>query len=168
MPVNGDVSTKNMKTLVSLLLLVFSENALAVFSAFAVVTPDTESEYSIKIEHSVSHDGYCKVKFNTLGYPQKHAWLILTSKKLTQQEQVLRSYIWGDDDAPSGLVVKSKIFPAKNNLENASETNIEKSFYEIILSKRITYKPYVYIDFPYPIEDGGYYYLIDLGAYCGL
>ena len=103
----------------------------------------------------MSPAGVCTIKFDAIEYPDKHAWLILSSRKLSKNEQNLRYYIWEGTGAPANMVLKSKINPATND-------------YEVKLTNQIIHSAYIYIDFPRPVNDGGYYYSIDLWRYCGL
>ncbi len=147
------------------LLLLLSNQGLAAWSRFAIVTPENQSKYHVKVEASLSkQNGSCTVKLNTLEYPSKHAWLILTSKKLSNQEQALRGYIWGEDKAPSSLILKAKLNPAGREL--ITSENNDEAYYKLTISKEVFPNAYIYIDFPAVVFDGGYYYSINLGAYC--
>jgi hypothetical protein len=156
-----------MTKIISLFLLLYTQQALASWSGYAVVTPESQSEYEVDIKAVVSPSGICTVKFKAIGYPDKHAWLILTSSKLSNKEQKLRNYLWEDIDAPPNLVLKSKINPAIDKLNFLDNENVNDAYYEIKITNKISHSAYIYIDFPHPVNDGGYYYSIDLGAYCG-
>ena len=156
-----------MNKVIPIFFLLYVQQAIASWSAFAVVTPESQSRYDVKIESDVSDSGTCTIKFDAIQYPYEHAWLILTSRKLSKTEQELRYFIWEHTNAPPGLILKSKISPAIDRTKFMDHENINDGYYEITLTNRTDHHAYVYIDYPRPIDDGGYYYSIDLGAYCG-
>ncbi len=155
-----------MKKLFSIVvLLILSNQVHAIWSSFALVTKDTQSEYGIDIKSSFSKkSGLCTLKFGAVGYPGKHAWLIRTSAKLSTKEQELRTYILGGADAPKSLQLKTKI-----SALGADATRKEKSanfYYEVTVNIGSGNSTYIYIDFPRMVFDGGYYYSIDVDSYC--
>ena len=156
-----------MIKVIPLFLLLFAQQAIASWSAFAVVTPESQSRYDVDIKSSVSNSGTCTVKFDAIQYPHKHAWLILTSRKLSKREQELRYFIWEHTNAPPSLILISKISPATDQMKFMDYGNVNDAYYEILVKNQSGHNAYIYIDYPRPVDDGGYYYSIDLGAYCG-
>lgn len=154
-----------MKIIISLILLLHTSLAIAAWSGYAVVTPETQSEYQVDIKATVSPAGNCTIQFDAIGYPMKHAWLILSSSKQSKKQQALRNYIWGEADAPKDLVLITELKPFIK--KKTSKDDNEQAYYAFMLSNQIAHSAYVYIDFSGPVFDGGYYYSIDIGAYCG-
>ena len=150
-----------------LVLLLLAQQATASWSAFAVVTPKSQSRYAVDIRSNVSDSGTCTVRFDAIHYPHKHAWLILTSRKLSKEEQELRYFIWEHTNAPPGLILKSKISPAIDQMKFMDHGNVSDAYYEVHVKNQPGHNAYIYIDYPRPVDDGGYYYSIDLGTYCG-
>ena len=155
-----------MKKVIPLLLLLFARQAIASWSAFAVVTPESQSRYEVDIESEVSDSGTCTIKLDAIQYPYEHAWLIITARKLSKQEQELRYFIWEHANPPPGLILKTKISPAIGQTKFMDDGNINDAYYEVIITNQTDHNAYIYIDYPRPVDDGGYYYSIDLGAYC--
>jgi hypothetical protein len=167
----------NIFTLIApILLLVFANQALARWSSFVVVTPMSQSKEQeivipgkksweqLHVEAKVSHQGgMCTVKLRPVGYPSKQAWLVITSKQLSKKEQDLRSTIWGQSIQDPNIILKTKLSPYTVWVVNDDFTD---AYYELAISKTESQYAYIYIDFPVPVEDGGFYYSIDVGAFC--
>lgn len=159
------VSITNMKIIISALLIFLMNQAFASWSGFAAVTPESKSKYNIDLKTTISPKSEnCTVTMQALAYPSKHAWLILTSKQLSEKEQELREFIWNGSLEPSSLVKKIKLSPG--GADKNGEENIKNLYYEFTISEVESKGAYVYIDFPDLVFDGGYYYSIDVGAFC--
>jgi hypothetical protein len=147
-----------MKKILLFFLLEITGFCYADWSAFAHVTPETEKEYevSVKLTSVKNKKNTYHVKVNAIGYDEKHAWLITAPKDVKPEEQDFRNFIWYPKSVKKEKLKKTELHPKgkKNNL-----------YYEIEISSNKIYSSYIYIDFPSPIEDGGYYYSIDLKSY---
>jgi len=134
-------------------LLFIPLHALGSWSGFAHVTPTTESKYGLTVELKEVAKNLFRVKLEAVGYDSKRAWLITSPRSLSSKEQMLRFEIWDRKKSPLlKRLLKPKI--VKN-----------KYFYDIRLYRDTLSSSYIYIDFPRPVRDGGYYYSIDLPSY---
>ena len=68
-------------------------------------------------------------------------------------KQDFRNYIWSKIPNRDDILVKAALLPT------------EEMKIQFVLDKDLAMKSYVYIDFPKPVLDGGYYYSIDLKTY---
>ena len=155
-----------MKNLLIILTFFYPISTLAIFSAFEVVKPGTKHEKTlgIKVLHSKNLEN-CTIEFFPYGYDHKHAWLVVSSRPLTNKEQELREYVWGQSAKPSSIELFVKLSPMKH--EQVNEENAKDSRYIVTLSSELASRSYVYFDFPQVVFDGGYYYSVPLDNYCG-
>jgi hypothetical protein len=155
-----------MKKIFILLISVFPISAFAVFSAFEVVKPGTEHEKTldVKVTHTKNMES-CIVQLLPFGYDQKQAWLVVASRPLSEKEQELRRYIWGESPMPASIELIVKLSPTK--FAPVDRKNAKDSRYVVTLKSELAPRSYVYIDFPQIVLDGGYYYSLPLGVYCG-
>lgn len=153
-----------MKSVVFILIAVFSLQAHAVFSAFAHVIPETQEEYIKSLHVEKMKDGDFLVKVPEFGW-SKHVWLISCSSELRNDQKDFRSYIWGKDKGDRSIEVLAKLGVGPvQPFEKKDESPIN-NFIEIVLSEEVMSKSYIYIDFPDMVLDGGYFYTIDLPEY---
>lgn len=155
-----------MKNIFILLISVFPISAIAVFSAFEVIKPGSEHEKTldVKVAHTKNTES-CIVQFLPYGYDQKQAWLVVSTKPLSENEQELRRYIWGESPMPASIELIAKLSPT--TVEPGNEVSAKESRYVVTLKSELASRSYIYIDFPQMVFDGGYYYSIPLGSYCG-
>jgi len=142
-------------------------NSHSIFSAFAVITPENQSKHKIYVEALKSDSGTCNIRMNAIGYPYLHAWLIITSKELSKEEQEFRKVIWSEVYPPESLIIKSKLNPENDRSSLLKKEELKDAFYEISISNKLGHSAYIYIDYPHLVFDGGYYYSIDLKKFCG-
>ena len=154
-----------MKLSLSILTLLFPISVYAVFSIFVVIEPGSEFEksFQFKLSHEDNVD-MCEIEFLPVGYSSKHAWLVVSSRSLTREEQELRDFIWGFETRPEFIEMISKLGPMNN--ETIASKKPKEASYKIILKPKIAKTSYVYIDFPSGVFDGGAYYSIPLANYC--
>ncbi len=102
------------KIFIVLWFSLFVNQANAAWSAFAHITPETESNYKIKISMTQLTDSPNKlsIKFNAVGFDDKLAWLIVAPETLSKKEQMLRSYIWKESGIKRDILIKTKILPS--------------------------------------------------------
>lgn len=151
--------------IIILIFILVAIPANATWSSFAYVTPETENNYGLKIEVSKIENEKGKYRTKIFGITNdemKQAWLIISSEKLTENEQNLRSYIWESIKPSKYILVKAKLNPNKSF---SFETKKKPGHYEVDLSSVMMERAYIYIDFPVKVYDGGWYYSIDLPAY---
>lgn len=153
-----------MKRLLSLFLLTLSSNSYSSWSEFAHVTPETEGKYKLDISVEKSSSGEVfKVTVPAVSYDSKNAWLIITDKPLTSEQQKLRQTIWGMSKKPVSFIVKSQL--KVQTVNSHKKRGKEEKYYYLELSKKIMETAYIYIDFGSLVMDGGYYYSVDLTTY---
>lgn len=147
--------------------LTLANSSFASWSRYAYVTPETEAEYelNVQIERADSKNKTYLIRLDAIAFPSKQAWLIVTPKPLSASEQNQRSRFWGDklntENVESIVPLRLTgipIFPQSNDIKS-------DLFYEIVISESQMHRTYIYIDFPTPVADGGYFYSIDLGSY---
>ena len=148
-----------MKYIVLLTLFLTTGEVQASWSRFAHVTPETQKEYKLDIEFSpiANRENIYRVRFNAISSKHKQAWLIIAADPLTKEEQKLRNYIWKTISPEKHILVKALLKLVKNNNS--------PPYYEVELNSEILKRSYIYIDFPFRVADGGYYYSIDLSSF---
>jgi len=152
-----------MKIIAATIILFFTQNALAIFSAFVIINPDSQKKYEFKVEITEQNDNNqnYEIVITKIG-GHKNAWLIETNNRLDPGELNFRDYIWSAKDDNNNIKSKKYIHMQENYSKNES---IPIAKMKIIVPKIKLQKSYVYLDFPYYVADGGYYYTIDLFAY---
>lgn len=144
------------------LLLCAAQGALAVFSEFVHITPETRDDYGLEV--CVSSDAkdingvLIRVRIPRDGH--KVAWLITSTSHLDPEKQKFRNHIWKD---PDGNSPSSDSPIVKISLLGHSDSDPENVHIEIPRSEMSN--SYVYVDFPYAVFDGGYFYSVDLDAF---
>lgn len=147
-----------MNKLITLILLLLTNQGYASWSSFAHVTPATEEKYGLTITLTpvTGVKNTFNVKLNAVDSDHKHAWLIITAKNLSVEEQEFRGNIWQGTPLAKQVLVKTELRAKGKGAE---------SYYEAELSLDNLRTGYIYIDFPSMVLDGGYYYSIDLSTY---
>ncbi len=149
----------------TLVILMLTSQAQADWSGFAHVTPSSEAELKLKVSMTPveNQPGKYSVKLEAVGYNHKLAWLIIAKNALSPDGQQLRDYIWSGAKTEQDILVKVKLMPT--GIGGFAQKEETEKFYVIELSSNLIERSYIYIDFPSPVFDGGYYYSIDIGAY---
>ena len=149
----------------SILFLSLTRRGHAGWSDFAHVTPTTEKEYNLQVQLIPLDTGESrfKIKCRAVGFDEKLAWLIITEKALSSQEQRQRAHLWGSAQPEKAIRLKTLILP--EGVGALMEEEEAPLFYEVELDAELMKTAYIYIDFPFPVKDGGYFYSIDLNAY---
>lgn len=157
-----------MKAYIFFVISLFITNySFASWSQYAYVTPETETKYklNVHVEPANSKNAAYLIRLEAVAFPSKQAWLIVTPKPLSPSEQDQRSRFWGDklntENVDSIVPLRPTgipIFPQSNEIKS-------EKFYEVVIPADQMDRTYIYIDFPTPVDDGGYFYSIDLGAY---
>lgn len=148
-----------------LALLVLPLNAAqAVFSQFVVITPENETEYGIEVRVSPLGDG---TRRYILTVPVvrdfKQTWFVMSRSRLQGRNRNLRDFIWsGGKEGDPGIVAVTELHPDGKYPETAGS---KIRYAEILLHEGVADRSYVYIDYPGTVFDGGFYFLVDLGAY---
>ena len=161
-----------LKLLILIVITLFTIPAYAVWSGFAALSKEasfhpTTAKPQIEVRSAVENErNICTVKiYPKAEYPSKQAWLVFAKKHLSIDEQKkLRGFIWGNTKKPEFLALFTKLAVLQNN--PYSQKNPENNLYEVSLDYSIAEQVYVFIDYPGPVLDGGYYYSIDINSYC--
>lgn len=155
------------KILLIFIYLTLSAHTLASWSQYAHVTPKSENEYDLNVYVSPTNkeNTTYMIRLPAISFPSKQAWLIVTPKPISPKKQNQRARFWGNN--LNTMNVES-IIPLRPNgipiFSQANEHNTEK-YYEVIIPAYEADRTYIYIDFPTPVNDGGYFYSIDIGSY---
>ena len=162
-----DVSWKgdDMKKMIAIVLLLISSQSQARWSRFAHVTPENESKYGLEVKLTPVDGQKSKfsIKVKAVADDAKNAWLIVASEALSKEGQELRYYIWQSKKTEKDILVKAMLMPTKGAGESSARRR--PKYYEVELDSKLMGRSYIYIDFPSPVTDGGYYCSIDLGSY---
>lgn len=152
-------------------LTVTSPDARAQFSAFADVNSMNESKHGIKVEVAArkNQQHIYRIKTPMVG-GSKRCWLIVCKKKLGAKQQNFRDYIWTGESKKSDVLLKAQLTLEKGiDVQYSLHRDLfeppKELYIEFTLHKDLVSRSYVYIDFPRPVLDGGYYYAIDLASY---
>lgn len=158
-----------MKSVVFILIVIFSLQAQAQFSCFEQIESDSdymehwmhEEIHSLRVEKR--DDGSFLVKVPELS--RKHVWLITCSGELADDQNEFRESIWKSDlnDSHIDVPVEPGDSPAPSCTKD--DLRAENGFVEVVLSANLMSRSYIYIDYPRPLFDGGCYYTINLPAY---
>ena len=137
----------------------------AAFSRFVAITPDNEKEYPFLIQVQPVKDikSQSRIKVSGSFVRDKHVWLIVCEKPLQSKQLYFRDYIWYGVDKGTQVVRLKKLQVHKLVTEKAEKQTLP--YVEIVLNHEEMRRAYLYIDFPTPVKDGGYYYAIDLAFY---
>ena len=161
-----------IKRFILLIILLFTTPAYAVWSGFAALSKETSIHSATTkpqievLSTSDIQNKICSVKiYPKAEYPSKQAWLVVAKKQLSIDEQKkLRNVIWGYAKKPEFLALITKLAVLQNN--PYPQKNQEINLYEVSLDYSMAEQVYVFIDYPGPVLDGGYYYSIDINSYC--
>ena len=147
------------------ILLLLANIAFASFSSFVVISPVNEQKYPFMIQvrpaESQKDHTYIRIIGPVDGYQK--VWLIVCKRPLQPARQNFRSAIWEGMEQNTEIVSKTRLEPKKITLP---ETGGQQYVYvEATLSNEEMQRSYLYIDYPAAVDDGGFYYSIDLAYY---
>ena len=149
---------------VSFDLLYYVPSARAASSRFVVITPSNESNHPFTISIKPADGSKYRSNITITGIFRKAQsnWLVVRKKYANSGEQNLRNYIWYDRPLvdPNRIQRLTILMP-----EVSLEKNIQPDTLEIELSNSEIKRAQIYIDYPREIDDGGYYYSLDLPYY---
>lgn len=147
--------------IIAFLLMLVSCETYAIFGRTVYVTPETEIGYGIKVQFTDIEErkNTYRVQLRAVGYDDKYAWLTVATEKIAKVERTL---LFGMGVLPitDKILIRVKLHPINRDND---------LYYEIEISSEHVRNGYIYIGFQQidgvHIYDGGYRYLIDLGAY---
>ncbi len=145
------------RTALLLAVMLFSAATIAVFSAFAHITPDTQKQFGFEVcvEQGILDTDPVEVSVRAEG-PLTGGWLITTSEYVGPEDQEFRQYIWYDTVSESPIEsIENLRYDEENGVSRAS------------VPREVFLRSYLYYDFSEPVFDGGYYYSIDLSTFAG-
>ncbi len=146
---------------IALYASMFTSMAFASFSAFVVISPETESAHerpTIKQENGLV---IVRVPFFEDG--QKY-WLIVADKKLPKERLNFRTFIWGGEGKRKDVVLIALLAPKETSQER-NESTVTRREVVVALSPEFAQRSYIYHDFSAPVMDGGVYYTVDISSY---
>lgn len=156
------ITHKKKLTLILWLSLVSA--AFASWSGFVVITPENEAEhpFSVQVKAVADHEGRSRIRvIGAVGGSQR-AWLIICKTSVGSDNQNFRNVFWfaAENEDIEGFI---QLFPDQITVSESGEQS--HPYVEIDLSHEQMQRAYIYIDYPKPVDDGGYYYSIDLAYY---
>ena len=139
--------------------------AFAAFSEFVVITPANDSEHGFLIRAKTVTGRTDQTRVRVIGpiNGDKIVWLVLCKNTLQRDEQNFRTVIWGEDKARKDITRVVRLNPGRIMVPESG--GYEQAYVEITLSDEHMARGYIYIDYPRPVDDGGYYYSVDLAYY---
>ncbi len=151
-------------TLIIWILLAFAGAATASWSRFVVITPANETEYPIvvQVEAVPGHEGRSRIRvIGDVGSRQR-AWLVVCRTSVNPCGPYFRDMFWfGAENEDVKLWMQ--LFP-EQTLVPGWRGHLYP-YVELELPAEQMHRAYIYIDFSHPVDDGGYYYSIDLAYY---
>ena len=150
--------------LIAIVLLAFASAATAAFSRFAVITPanETEHPFVIQVEAVPGHEGRSRIRvIGDIGTSQR-AWLVVCRTSVNPCGPYFRDMFWFGAENDN-VELWMQLFP-EQSLVPGWRGHLYP-YVELELPPEQMHRAYIYIDFPHPVDDGGYYYSIDLAYY---
>jgi hypothetical protein len=133
---------------------------LAIFSAFEIITPGTEQEdFHPIVSYEKTIEGKNRVRISQV---KNHAWLIIRSEPAGDEEKEFRALVWSLTTNEKYLKDSWGMNPNMESVEMISPIAATEGEIEIYLSDDLASRTYIAIDFAYPVDDGGFYYTIDI------
>ena len=150
---------------IPLLALGFSRPAFGAFSEFVVLTPKNDLYHGFRIQTFPvpSQADHTRVRVTWPLDEYQQMWLVECKKSLPTEQQNFRPLVWGETDE-DGVVVSIKPME-RQSVAGAETERVQYAYVEIALPNEQLTRSYLYIDFPQPLNDGGYYYSIELAYY---
>ena len=148
-----------------LVMLMYMKPASASFSAFVVITPENAAEYHFQVQAQPMDNQAGLVRVRVIGPVDgdKKAWLITCKQSLLPDKQNFRSVLWEGKAHDKDIVQIKRLTTSKGVLPETGEKQL--AYVEVVLSSEEMKHSYLYIDYPRMVDDGGYYYSIDLAYY---
>lgn len=153
--------------LLILVSLTLSAHTFASWSRFAYVTPKTEKDYELSVYITPTNQFKTTylIRLPAVSYPSKQAWLIVTPTSISPTEQNQRERFWSKELNTENVEAIIPLRPKGIPIFQKTDNSNKEKFYEVVIPADQIDRTYIYIDFPTPVYDGGYYYSIDIGTY---
>ena len=139
-------------------------SAFAAFSAFVVITPENEAEHPflIQVMAVANFEEHSRVRIIGAIDESRHAWLVVCKNYVNSSRQNFRNFFWyGKQNEEIERV--TRLHTGQTALPEWDDNIYD--YVEVELSHEQMRRAYIYIDYPFEINDGGYYYSIDLAYY---
>ena len=181
---------KTCLTLSFIPFLIAAKAASAQWAGLLQITPGNSASSPIDVKYTISpNTKNCNLTVDTTNTGGMYAWLVRADRSLSPREQELRNYLWEIPmelvpaepkwvEYPAQAPIRSIIqqVPKSRYRKMADAATLEKehsepheefhTVYGIVLPKIATMNAYLYIDHPSAILDGGWFYSVDLAAFC--
>ena len=149
--------------LIGMVLEFFAGRAHGHGSMFVRVTHENQREYSLRVRilPVLGQDDKYTIMLDTAPSPREYlrTYLIVCRDKIPPEKQDFRPYLWKEDRDRQDILLMAPLLPRDFRRQTFS------GHAEFVLDAFLLAKAYIYIDFPGPVADGGYYYCIDLSTY---
>jgi len=133
---------------------------LAIFSAFEIITPETvQEDFHPIVSYEKTIEGKNRVRISQV---KNKAWLIVCSEPLGDEKKEFRGLVWSLKTDHKHLKDSWGMRPSMKSVEMISPIAATEGEIEIYLSDDLASRTYIAIDFEYPVDDGGFYYTIDI------
>ena len=154
----------HFKIFILILSVSLMKAAFAASSTFVVITPENETEHPflIQVKGVAGHKEHSRVRVVGANDASRHAWLVICKKYVYASRQNFRNYFWyGEQVKEIERVVE--LHPTQTTLPKSGDQVYD--YVEVELSHDQMRRAYIYIDSAFEINDGGYFYSIDLAYY---
>jgi hypothetical protein len=133
---------------------------LAIFSAHELINPDFDSD---DFHPTVTYKNIGEKKnLLTVSGVNNNAWLVVCSEPIKKGKKDFRSLVWSLSTDTSYLRNGWGMNPSMKSIELISPIRVKEGEIKIHLSGDLAARAYVVIDFDSPVDDGGFYYTVDI------
>ncbi len=144
---------------VGILVLLIASLASARFSQFISINPSNMNDQkNVSVQVKKKGADYI-VQVSEIN--QSDGWLVQTQRPLTIDEQNFRNLIWKNQFDSVEVLSKKKVYPHHNKVVDRSG-KVRKNELELVINESVIKSSYLYFDNEKEVQDGGYYYTIDL------
>lgn len=158
----------------ALLLTLLAPAASARFSKFACISPDTPNpDGALQVVPEVTFSSAAQdqvtvrvtIAPRNQQYDGRQCWLIICKKPVNPDRQDFRHAILlpkqprDDIERITPLTAAPGVSPSAGGAASAARS------IAVQLSRELASRAYIYIDYPSPVMDGGYYFSIDIPSY---
>jgi len=143
-----------------------TRDAHAQGSMFVRITPEIQEEYNVYVQILPVEGQKDKYKIMPPRISDVLSIYLITCREpVPPKKQNFRAYIWSDQRDRTDVMSVAPLLPPGRYRAADPNRILPAEPADIILDKFFVARSYLYIDFPHPVDDGGYYYCIDLATY---
>lgn len=147
---------KSAITLFSFFLL-YTHQVWGIFSQHVRVTPENYGKHKLKVQFITENDESVRVTVEGKILAGLSNFLITMPNRISEDRQNFRYLIWknGDENALQAQSIKTL---------KANPTQADAKVFSVVfhIKQEELNQAYLYLDYPTPILDGGFYYTVDL------